>query len=250
LKKQFAEIILILTLLVSCKRVSENIETANREEIITIHDTVSFEQPVEATVLEKNFVDAGLVDIKQIDSTIVVDLKYSTTNNFIGIDVYGDFAKCYLLPEVAQKLSVAQKLLHDKYPFYHLLIFDGARPLAVQKIMWDTLKIPLNQKTKFLSNPDVGSLHNYGAAVDLSIINERGVELNMGTEYDFIGELAHPVLEQMFLAKGLLSIRQIENRKLLREVMQKAGFFPIQSEWWHFNSCSRNEAARKFRILE
>jgi len=72
----------------------------------------------------------------------------------------------------------------------------------------------------------------------------------MATSYDFIGKLAYPRLENKFLKQGKLNKKQIENRLLLRETMKKAGFFPIQTEWWHFNSCTRAEAKKKYKIVE
>ncbi|MFN7014690.1 MAG: M15 family metallopeptidase, partial [Bacteroidia bacterium] len=134
-------------------------------------------------------------------------------------------------------------------PNYSLLILDAARPVSVQQKMWKMLDMPSAEKTKYLSNPQNGSLHNYGAAVDLTIINEMEEELDMGTPYDFFGEEAHPAKEMQMLLEGKLTEDQINNRKLLREVMRKAGFSHLPTEWWHFNSCSRPEAMQKYHII-
>jgi zinc D-Ala-D-Ala dipeptidase len=200
--------------------------------------------------IEQDLIDQGLVNIQVIDSTIKVDLKYSGTDNFIGADVYLGLKRAYLQPDVAEKLAKAQKLLKDKFPEYSLIIFDAARPLRVQQTMWDTVKMPLNEKTKYLSNPKNGSIHNFGAAVDLSIVFLDSVQLDMGTPFDYFGELAHPSKEQQMLDKGLLTQEQINNRKLLREVMIQAGFFNISTEWWHFNSCTRDKAKELYAIIE
>lgn len=200
--------------------------------------------------LESLLITAGLVDIQKIDSTIYIDIKYSTTDNFMEMDLYGDFAKAYLQPDVAEKLSKAQQFLKEEYPDYSLLVYDGVRPRHVQQMMWDSLKLPFKEKTKFISNPKNGSIHNYGAAVDLTIIDEKGTPLDMATPYDFIGKLAYPRLEQTLLTEGKISQQQINNRALLRKAMKKAGFFGIQTEWWHFNSCTRNEAKLKYKIVE
>lgn len=199
---------------------------------------------------EKSIIDCGLVDIKTIDSSIIVDMKYSTTDNFIGVDVYGDFNKCYLQPDVAEKLKLAQQYLREKYPYYSLIVYDAARPRSVQRIMWDTVKIPIIERTKYLSNPNGGSLHNFGAAVDISIVDEHGHTLNMGTPYDYFGELAYPKEEQRLLVEGKLTNKQILNRDILRSVMYKAGFWGIATEWWHFNSCTRDVAYQKYKIIE
>ena len=199
---------------------------------------------------EIDLIHQGLINIKWLDASFKVDLRYSTPNNFVGIDLYGELNEVYLHPEVAIKLKKAQKILKDSIPNYSLLIFDGVRPLHIQQLMWDTLKIPFSEKIKFLSNPSNHSLHNYGAAVDLTIVDASASELDMGTPYDYIGELAYPKKETELLAKGELSQQQVTNRKLLRYVMKKAGFMPITTEWWHFNSCYRKEAKENYRLIE
>ena len=199
---------------------------------------------------EQSLIGAGCVDIKIIDSSIVVDLKYSTSDNFLGFDVYGDFNTCYLQTDVAEKLRIAQQFLKSQFPFYSLIIYDGARPRSVQYKMWNTLDIPYRERSKYLSNPAGGSLHNFGAAVDLSIINENGYELDMGTKYDYFGELAYPREEERMIKEGKLTHKQLLNREILRTVMAKAGFVGITTEWWHFNSCCRAEAYTKYPIIE
>jgi zinc D-Ala-D-Ala dipeptidase len=200
--------------------------------------------------IEQQLISQGLVDIQSLDSTIVADLKYATTDNFIGADMYLGLKKAYLQPEVAEKLIKAQRILKKEHPEYSLIVFDAARPLKIQQAMWDQLLMPLNEKTKYLSNPKKGSIHNYGAAVDLSIQNNNGDLLDMGTPYDFFGDLAHPAKELVMLELGLLTQEQINNRKLLRGVMKQAGFFNISTEWWHFNSCSRDKAKELYSLIE
>lgn len=199
---------------------------------------------------EKTIIEAGLIDIKAIDSSIVVDLRYSTCNNFLGIDMYGDFNKCYLQPDVAQELKCAQETLKSKFPFYNLIVYDAVRARSIQRKMWDTIDVPYSERSKYVSNPNNGSLHNFGAAVDVSIIDEHGIELDMGTPYDYFGELAYPREEERMLEEGKLTHIQLLNRKLLRDVMESAGFMGITTEWWHFNSCFRTEAYEKYKIIE
>ena len=93
-------------------------------------------------------------------------------------------------------------------------------------------------------------MHNFGAAVDLSIINENGYVLDMGTEYDYFGELAYPREEDRMIKEGKLSHKQLLNRELLRSVMEQSGFSGITTEWWHFNSCRRSEAYTLYPIIE
>ena len=200
--------------------------------------------------IELEMLSAGLVDIKSIDSSIAVDIKYASENNFLHTNFYQDFNKAYLQPDVALKLAKAQSFLKEQHPDYSLLIYDAARPLRFQQQIWDSIKLPVAQKTRYVSNPKHGSLHNFGAAVDLTLIGPNHKELDMGCPFDTLSPIAYPVLEWKFLAEGLLSQQQVDNRKLLRQVMQQAGFFNIQTEWWHFNACTRAEAITKYKRIE
>lgn len=202
---------------------------------------------IKHNVLEQTLIDLGLVNIRQVDSTIAVDLRYATENNFLHKNLYGDLKNCYLQKDIAEKLAKAQASLKKKYPFYSLIIYDGVRPLSIQQTMWDELKAP---ERKYVSDPQTGSLHNFGCAVDVSIVNENGWEMDMGTPYDYFGELGHPIAEQRMIQEGKLSWRQFENRKLLREVMTEAGFTIITTEWWHFNGTSLRNAEEKFKKVE
>lgn len=219
-----------------------------------IIDSASIEAPEDGqkpmSVLEQRCIDAGLARIRDYDSTIVIELRYSTENNFLGIDMYADFEEGYLQPEVAEKLARAQAALHKKDSTLNIIVFDAVRPRSVQQRMWDTLQMPIEEKVKFVSNPRNGSLHNYGAAVDVSLVDVDGNILDMGAPYDHIGELAWPVKEEELLAQGLITQEAIDNRKLLRSVMRRGGFWNIQTEWWHFNSCRRDTAAKYYTILE
>ena len=199
---------------------------------------------------ERTLINAGLVNIKMLDSSIIVDLKYSTNDNFLLTDVYGDLNNAYLQQEVVAKLLRAQQLLKLRFPYYSLIVYDAVRPRSIQLKMWDSIDVPAYERSKYVSNPHNGSLHNYGAAVDLSIIDDNGIALDMGTPYDFFGEMAYPREEQRLLQEGKLTYKQLNNRKILRDVMAQAGFSGITTEWWHFNSCSRNEAAGRYKIVE
>ncbi len=209
-------------------------------------------EPVIETLsgMELYLLEMGLVDVQTIASTVLVDLKYSTTDNFMGVDVYGDLYKCYLQADVAEKINKAQAYLDSLQSGTRLLIYDGVRPRSVQQLMWDTLDMPLHRKTRFVSNPQFGSLHNFGAAVDITLADDNGVALDMGAPYDDTSLVAWPIHEIRYLKSGLLTQEQVKNRQLLRRVMSYAGFFNIQSEWWHFNSCTREAALQKYKIVE
>lgn len=196
-------------------------------------------------------INQGLVNLEKIIPGIKVELKYSTTDNFFGQDVYGELSNAYLQPEVAEQLKKAQELLQKEYPDFTLLVYDGARPLSVQQILWDNLDKPDSLKPLYVADPKTGSLHNFGVAVDLTIFDTKADStLDMGTGYDFFGYAAYPDREKQMLAEGVLNSEQIENRELLREVMNAAGFTGIGSEWWHFNAYSRKKAGEKFKLVE
>ena len=192
-----------------------------------------------------------LVDVQSINPSIIIDLKYASTDNFMQKQLYFNIDKVYLQPDIAIRLSKCQKFLKKIKPSYNLLVYDGVRPLSVQKAMWDALdSIPPAQRGKFVSNPANGSVHNYGAAVDLTICDKNGNALDMGAGYDDIREIAYPSKEDYYLKLGLLKAEHIKNRKLLRKVMESQNFKNIPSEWWHFNACSRKDAKIKYKIIQ
>ncbi len=198
----------------------------------------------------------GLVNVQAVDSRIQVDLKYSTTDNFVKKDVYGDLTRAYLQPMAARKLAEANALLIAKHPDLRLLVYDAARPRSVQWNLWNALPqyTPTVRQT-YVADPRIGSIHNYGCAVDLTIarVDERGGQakpLDMGTKFDYFGPLAYPSQEAELLKARQLTRQQVENRRLLRTVMRQAGFSPIEYEWWHFNALSRVQAKATFKIVE
>jgi len=209
-----------------------------------------FEKKDSITYFERLMINAGLKLVVDYDSTIKVKLLYSTTDNFMRKDIYGDFDKAYLLPYVCKRLAAAQKYLKSKHPGYSLIIYDAARPFICQQMLWDYAPLSASQKPLYVSNPKKTSLHNYGAAVDVAIVNENNVQLDFGTPFDFFEEESQPQKEQQLLTQGKLTSKQIENRKLLRDVMKAGGFSSIKTEWWHFNAASRKIAMEKFKLIK
>jgi D-alanyl-D-alanine dipeptidase len=201
--------------------------------------------------LEQKLISQGLVDVQQVVPGVKIELKYSTTDNFFGKDVYGDHVRCYLQPEVAEMVGKAQESLQKENPNLTLLIYDGVRPLSVQQILWDSLDKPDSIKPLYVADPKVGGLHNFGVAVDLTIFDsEADSVLDMGTAYDYFGYAAYPDREKQMLAEGKITAAQISNREILRKVMTTAGFQGIGSEWWHFNAFSRKQAGEKFELIQ
>ncbi|MFA7273584.1 MAG: M15 family metallopeptidase [Crocinitomicaceae bacterium] len=222
-----------------------NKETKNKVDLET--------NPAYSDLKRKNatsLMQLGLVNVRSINSSIYVELKYATADNFMKMKLYDTLTHAFLQEDVALRLSKCQEFLNDHYGDFHLLIYDAVRPISVQKKMWIALdSIPISERSKFVSNPANGSIHNYGAAVDLTICNAQGVALDMGAGYDDIRKIAYPSLELQFLKSGELSKQQLENRKMLRNVMESQNFRNIPTEWWHFNACSRSTAKAKYKPL-
>jgi D-alanyl-D-alanine dipeptidase len=246
--------ILYIFLFINSGCVEEQKEEINEEEIpdsaLTEDNNIQTVTTKSPGFIEKKLIVAGLVNVREIDSTILVDLKYSSEENFLGIDLYGELYHCYLQKKPAEMLAKAQKLLKAQFPDYSLLVYDGARPLYIQQKLWDTLDLPQIEKKKYVADPKIGSIHNYGSAVDLTIAHVDGTPLDMGTPYDYFGDLAYPSKEAEMLKKGLLNEQQINNRELLRSVMLRAGFTSIKYEWWHFNAVSRERAKEIYKIID
>ena len=192
----------------------------------------------------------GLQEVTAQVPGVLVELKYATSDNFMGKDVYGCLTHAYLQKETVAMLKKAQENLEKAHPGYHLLIYDAARPLSKQWELWNTLtEYPPAKRRTYVADPKEHSIHNYGSAIDLTVADEKGNPLEMGTKYDFFGELAYPKEEARFLKAGKLSQKAIDNRLILRKAMTQAGFTAIDYEWWHFNAFSRKVAKQMFQVL-
>ena len=250
-------LLVLLIFCVGCKQSDDSEDCCSQSDLISMEKAATEKKIIqakkEAIVKVKSdsiMLQNNLVDIQTIDPSIRVELKYTTTDNFTKRVLYQGIKHAYLQKDVAERLASCQKDLKKIHPNYSLLVYDAVRPVSVQQIMWDALDtIPAAERGRFVSNPKSTSVHNYGAAIDLTIIDQNGTPLDMGAGYDDIREIAYPSLEWKFIASGELSTNQIENRKLLRKIMSGRGFRNIPSEWWHFNACSRATAAGKYTIL-
>lgn len=170
--------------------------------------------------------------LQSIDG-IVIDLRYVGIDNFVGRDLYGDLDCGWLHHEAAGGLSDAAAWLSRHYPGYRILVLDALRPHRIQEMLWQYLEgTPLRM---YVADPARGSIHSFGMAVDVTILDAQGKEIDMGTAYDELVEKSHPALEARFLADGGLSRAQADNRNILRQAMFAGGFRGINSEWWHFN---------------
>lgn len=198
-----------------------------------------------AIVAQERF--KGLVNIKDVDSTIVIDLMYARADNFVGEKMY-DFGEAYLHPSAAQAVKKANTLLRKNNPHLRLIIYDAARPMRVQQKMWN--KVKGTRQQNYVSNPaNGGGLHNYGLAVDVSIVDSKGDTLPMGTVVDALTPLSHIDNEAALVKAGRLTPEARRNRELLRRVMREAGFRALRSEWWHFNYTTRANARANYKVI-
>ena len=164
--------------------------------------------------------DSTFVNLKHYSQDFVYDMKYATADNFLKTKVY-DCAECFLRLKTVNALIEANKKFLEKG--YKIKIFDCYRPLDIQKKMWKIVANP-----KYVANPDKGSIHNRGGAVDITLVDSFGKELDMGTPFDFFGiEASHNYPN--------VSEEVKQNRILLKTIMTSSGFNSFDSEWWHYN---------------
>jgi D-alanyl-D-alanine dipeptidase len=147
--------------------------------------------------------------------------------------------------QAASALERVVAWLAVRRPGARVLVLDALRPQRVQQELWDALAGTGLQL--YLAEPGRGSIHSYGMALDVTILDEAGAELDMGTGFDDMTELSHPALEEGFLARGDLSQQQVANRQLLRDAMGQAGFVGIKTEWWHFDCGDRDVVRATFQ---
>ncbi|MGB6648903.1 MAG: M15 family metallopeptidase [Bacteroidota bacterium] len=181
--------------------------------------------------------DNELVSVKELIHDIVLDLKYNTVDNFAGQKLYTS-DECLLAHGAVRRLLIVQDSLNARG--LGLKIFDGYRPRSVQYLMWEILPDPT-----YVADPSTGSIHNRGGAVDVSLVNmATGEELMMPTAFDYFG----PEAGHNWTAG--LSQEQIQNRALLRDLMETVGGFSrYDAEWWHYTwDPSRSYPLRDYQL--
>lgn len=171
------------------------------------------------------YANKGFSDVIELDPSIRLDVRYATTDNFTKAKIY-DCPACLLRPEAAAALVKAHQTLQKRG--LGLKMFDCYRPRPYQQRLWDKVPNP-----DYVTPPAKGSMHSRGAAVDLTIVDAKGKELEMGTPYDFFGIEAHT--DYLKHPEKVLA-----NRKLLRETLEAVGFKGIRTEWWHFSYQSKD----------
>lgn len=172
---------------------------------------------------EENKREADLVELTKLDKTIKLDIRYATTNNFVGRPVYPEARAFLQRPAAEAVVRVHEKL---KKKGLGIVIFDGYRPWTITKLFWDVVP---EDKRKFVADPTKGSKHNRGCAIDLSIYDLKTGELiPMPSGYDEFTERASPDY------KGGTD-QERSNREMLRALMEAEGFTVNPNEWWHFD---------------
>jgi zinc D-Ala-D-Ala dipeptidase len=191
-----------------------------------------------------------LVDVTALDARWIVDVRYATTDNFTGQQLY-PVSRCLLRTEVAAKLQKAQAWIDAHHAGHTFILKDCYRPESVQRRMWEIVRN--TPQRKYVADPSsaTGSVHNYGAAVDLTLAGADRKELDMGTPYDFFGELAEPQHEERLVREGKLTAAQVANRRILRDGMVKGGgFLSLKHEWWHFDALQGNALRAKYQKMD
>ena len=229
-------------------------DDANNETVAVIDQTpdntdTEQKQLPPKTKLELSLENMGLLDVKVEIPDIHVDLMYTRADNFTGKILYRNLNRAYLHPDAMTPLKRAQVILKKRRPELSIKVYDAARPMSVQQIMWNT--VAGTSQDIYVSNPkNGGGMHNYGVAVDVTLCYAAtGDTLDMGTHIDYLGKLAQPRHEATYLQNGQLSQEAYENRKLLRDVMVEAGYKVLPTEWWHFNLVSRDVAKMKYKVI-
>jgi D-alanyl-D-alanine dipeptidase len=194
--------------------------------------------------------DMGFVDVCYWEPEIQQYLVYRTSDNFTGAPLYNrKLTKPWLHPVAARKLIKAHELLRKERPDLSLLILDASRPLEIQEKINAWAKATGNNY--YIADPAKGGgLHNYGMAVDITLIDSDGIWLPMGTSFDFFGPESHIDNEEALLKQRRITKTEYDNRRFMRRIMEAAGFRTVSSEWWHFNACSREEAKEKYLLVE
>ncbi|MBC7465141.1 MAG: M15 family metallopeptidase [Bdellovibrio sp.] len=194
-----------------------------------------------------SFIEKNFAELKP-STEVALDLKYATTDNFMKQNIYDGFNRCFVSPVTHLmfiKACVELRLFHPDLKF---LIWDTLRPRSIQAQFYDHLKGTPFQN--YVANPNPGSLHNFGMAMDLTLQTKDGVPLDMGTGFDDFADLSQPKLENKFLASGQLTQQQFDNRLLLRNVLENQGFQVLEHEWWHFNALPKDQVYGIFPILD
>jgi len=210
-----------------------SIVTAAQDSVLNKYGlrVISSVKELQKTIIQNSA--KQMVDLKKRIPALILDLRYAGTNNFMKEKLYPAITTTYLRKPAADSLAIIEKQLNQMG--WGLKIFDAYRPYAVTEKMWEPV-----QDDRYAADPKKGSGHNRGIAVDLTIINvATGEELNMGTGFDNFTDTAHHAFTH-------LPEEVLQNRLLLKKVMEQHGFKALDTEWWHYSLPN----AKDFELLD
>lgn len=216
---KYSSILIIIAFFISCK--STELKQSDRKELLKNNYLKG-----NSIALYEGINDTTFVKLKKFSGDFVFEMKYATDTNFLKTKVY-DCDECYLRMKTIKSLIDANTEFQSLG--YRIKLFDCYRPLDIQKKMWEIVP-----NADYVADPKKGSIHNRGGAVDITLVDSDGKEVDMGTSFDFFGpEAAHNY-------QGF-SRRVRKNRTLLKEIMLKHNFKSFDSEWWHYNLVDSNK---------
>ncbi|CAM4216930.1 M15 family metallopeptidase [Zobellia nedashkovskayae] len=222
--RNFYSTLILFVFFMSCGDKPKAEKNVEKNEGVTTQqvDTVVKEKEVPKKIFKTfdKLADTTFVRLADFSDGFGYELRYATKNNFLKEKVY-DCPECYTRVITAKALLKANE--DFKKSGVRIKFFDCYRPNSVQYKMWKIVPNP-----QYVANPKKGSIHNKGGAVDITLESLDGEELDMGTDFDFFGKRAYH--DNFDLPKEIL-----ENRKLLKETMEKHGFWSTRTEWWHYN---------------
>ena len=170
------------------------------------------------------------------------DLRYVGSNNFAGRSLYGELDCAWLRAEAAMGLEAAAAWLAEQRPGWRILVLDALRPQRVQEAIWaDIAGTPAEL---YFAHPERGSIHSWGMAVDVTLLDAEGREVDMGSGFDEMTLASHPALHEQHLASGVLRPEHVRQRQTLHDAMAHGGFSGITTEWWHFDHGDRDRVRR------
>lgn len=235
---KFKPLLLVFSILVlysNCKEVKkEDVQPDVVEKEIMLKDSIKITMKMPKVEIPSlaDLADTLFIRLADYSTDFQYDMRYATDNNFLKAQVY-DCAECYTRVKTAKALIAANSDFMKEG--YQIKFFDCYRPNDVQYKMWEIVPNP-----QYVADPVKGSIHNKGGAVDITLVDMDRQELDMGTDFDFFGRKAYH--DNLDLPEEVL-----KNRKLLKETMEKHGFWSIRTEWWHYNlSAASNDPVANF----
>ncbi len=176
------------------------------------------------------------------------DLRYASRNNFAGVELYRGMDCAWLRVEAAAGLQAAAQWLAHQRPGWHIVVLDALRPQRVQEAIWDD--VGGTPMALYFAHPLRGSIHSFGMAVDVTLLDPAGREADMGSGFDEMAPASHPALHAAHLKSGVLTPAHVAGRECLAAAMAHGGFHGIPTEWWHFDHGDREQVRRTWpRVL-